>query len=129
MFDVNGASDEQNKWANAGGGSAMSEDEIRRQRGMLLAEHEEAEGKLAALKEKATRIGRNIQEFGRMLEKDPATRIYISGQLNHNLPIERLDEPKYRNALSFEAAIGLADEIRSAIATEKDLADRLKRHP
>jgi hypothetical protein len=108
----------------------MSDNEIRQQKAMLLLEHEEAKKRLAALNEKATRIGRTIQRFGRWLELDPAKKIYIRGQLNHNLPIEFLDdEQTYHAALSFDDALSLADEIRSAVATEKDLAERLSRHP
>jgi hypothetical protein len=107
----------------------MSDNEIRQQRAMLLLEHEEARKKLIALQEKATRMGQTILDFGRWLKSDAATKIYISGQLNYNLPVEFLDESKYRDALSFDGAARLADEIRCAIATEKDLSERLARHP
>lgn len=107
----------------------MTDTEMRQQRGMLLVDLEEAQKRLAALQEKAIRVGRAFQEFGRLLEREAATKIYIAGQRNYNLPIEFLDEQKYKAALSFADALQLADDLRSAIASERDLADRLRRHP
>jgi hypothetical protein len=109
----------------------MSDNEIRQQKAMLLLEHQEAQERLAALQEKATRIGRDVQQFGRWLENDAARQIYIRSQEQYGfgLQLQFLDEPKYRAAVSFDQALQLADEIRKALTTEKDLTERLRRHP
>ena len=106
----------------------MSDDEIKKQKAMLFYEQKEASDRLAALREKATRIGRNIQQFGRWLEGDAAQKLYVRDQEQYGLPVDRLDDV-FRDAMSFDGALSLADEIRKATAAEKDLTKRLERHP
>lgn len=108
----------------------MSSDEIRNQKATLLIEHHEATQLLANLKEKALRMGRDIQQFGKWLADESGaenlceqfglpTDLTWSKWFRDNL----LDE-KYKAALDYEKAIALADEIREATAKWKDLEER-----
>ncbi len=101
----------------------LSADESRQQKAMLLLEHKEAVDALAELKERAIRIGRDIQQFGKWLADEPARRVYQRNQEQYGLPVDLLEQ-RYAQALNLEEALALADAIRAAMAKIKDLEDR-----
>jgi len=106
----------------------MSGDEIRNRKAMLFWEHKEAEDRLAALRRNASAVGKAIQQFGEWLETEPEKKLYTRDQEQHGLPVDRLDD-RFPKAMSFDDALILADEIRKAIATEKNLREQLAHLP
>ena len=101
----------------------MSIDEARQQRGMLLLEHKEALQELAELKERATRIGRDIAQFGNWLAENAAQKVYVRDQEQYGLAVDRLDD-RYSTSVEFQQALSLADAIRKATKKVADLERR-----
>jgi hypothetical protein len=101
----------------------MSDDDKKQQTKDVLYEYHEASENLTALKENARRIGKDIQQFGKWLETEPAEKIYVNTQQQYGLmTANRLDD-KYALAVDFQKALILADEIRAATAKVKDLQE------
>jgi hypothetical protein len=98
----------------------VSADESRNEKALVLLEHNEALIELATLKERAKRIGKDIQQFGIWLADDPARKIYVHGQDQHGLPTDLLDD-RYSVSVNFQEAIGLADEIRASVDKVKSI--------
>jgi hypothetical protein len=106
----------------------MSDEEIRQQKAMVLLEAQEANERLAHLLEKATRLGRTIQEFGAMLEHDPARQVFdLRTQAHHGIAAHAGLPVKYREALNYPQALDLADEIRVAMLRQNDVLQRKSR--
>ena len=105
----------------------LSDDETRSQKAMLLLEYQEAEDRLARLKQRAVVIGNDIQQFGQWLAEDPTTKIYVIGQDQYGLPVDFLPLRRYDQCLDFNKVINLADQLRAATAILKDLAEQKER--
>lgn len=105
----------------------LSDDETSFLRPMLLLEYQEAEDRLARLKQRAVVIGNDIQQFGQWLAEDPTTKIYVIGQDQYGLPVDFLPLRRYDQCLDFNKAINLADQLRAATAILKDLAEQKER--
>ena len=102
----------------------MSNSDLRNEKQLVLLEDHENQEHLRHLRAKAGRISGELQEFARMLEKDPEHKIFDgSKQENHSIAIGDTD-PKYRRALSYDAALEIADQIRKALADQKRIDSR-----
>src|SRR5260370_34333876 len=104
----------------------MSDDQLQQHKKDALFECHEAEDALAALIDKATKLGHDIQQFGKWLADDPAKKIYYGQRDQHGLPVDQLDH-KFRAAMDFDAALNLADEIRAATVRLRSAQDSKKR--
>jgi hypothetical protein len=107
---------------------AMTEDEKRQQKAMLLLEFQEAESNLASLREKAGRIGRDMLEVGQWLgnmspEQGPDTEYRKKDNEKRNAAI-RASLGKHRDAMNFEVALILMDELQAAEKLRSSLALR-----
>jgi len=98
----------------------VSADEMKQQKAMLLLEHSEATEELAALKERAIRVGRDIRQFGQWLAEDAARKIYTRDQQQYGVAVDLLDD-KFSQAVNFLEATKLADEIRVSMDKVRDL--------
>jgi hypothetical protein len=101
----------------------MTDDEKRQQKAMLLLEFQETELNLASLREKAGCIGREILEVGQWLanmspERGPNMEYQKKENSRRNSKI-RVEIAKYRNAMNFDEALELMNELEKA---EKQLA-------
>jgi hypothetical protein len=92
---------------------------------MLLLEFQEAKTEVKHLREKAIRIGREFQSFGRMIESQPETVIDISGQNSQGeVGLNHL-HPRQLELLQVTTALSVANDIRVAQRAVRDLEQRM----
>lgn len=100
----------------------MTDDEKRQQKAMLLLEYQEAEGNLAHLREKASRMQEPFRDIASWLNSATLEfRKTEDFQLNANV---RSNAEAYRKAMNFDSAVSLMDEIQKAEKTVEELARR-----
>lgn len=104
----------------------MSEQEIRNQKAALFLERDDARVQVAHLREKATRIGRAFQAFGRDIEFS-AERV-INTTDSHTLGETDLTtyHPAEVQMIQVTEAFRVADELRAALQAVRDLEIRAK---
>jgi hypothetical protein len=100
----------------------MTDEEKRKQKAMLLLEYQEAEEALAHLREKAVRIKKPFEDVAIWLNAASLGHyqiedLRINGTIRSNLEA-------YQNALKFDEALALKDEITKAEKLLEDLAAR-----
>jgi hypothetical protein len=104
----------------------MTEDEKRQQKAMLLLECEEAESDLAHLRERAARLSGEIGEVEAWLNR--AAPFHGNRELTQkDIELDkkiRAKQQVYRDALSFDSALSLMDEITAAQKRFADIAER-----
>ena len=103
----------------------MSQDEIKNQKAVLVIELNDAEEQLGSLKEKAIRIGREFVRFGELMETKPETVIAPTSKGSHGEVGLNHIHPHQIELLHLDNAISLADELRIAARTVRDLKQRL----
>lgn len=106
----------------------MTADEAREQKAMLLLDSQEAEQELAALEEKVTRVSERILAVGQWLD-DAGRRNYDLNRSEVHLrdtgkKIDVLKDQQVRQAMNFDDAVKLIDEIKVARARVEDLHKR-----
>jgi hypothetical protein len=102
----------------------MTDDEKRRQKAMLLLEHQEAENDLAHLREKAGRLALRIKDVGEWLtDASPDHQHFSDDAARRNANI-RTNIALYRGALNFDDALAAMDEIVRAEELVRTLGRR-----
>src|SRR5436305_7564072 len=102
----------------------MTVDEKRQQKAMLLLEYQEAEQELAHLREKAGRTAEPFNEVAIWL-KHANLPVARSGNEDETRDAEiRANLGRYREAVNFDNALALMDEISAAKNTLQVLAER-----
>jgi hypothetical protein len=102
----------------------MTEEEKRQQKAMLLLEFQEAEDTLAHLQEKAVRMKEPIAEVEHWL--NACNRGYRQAHDFDRDRRIRSDPQAYRDALNFDAALALMDEIAKTEKLIEELSQRKK---
>ena len=102
----------------------MSIEEIRRAKADALLEAREAEERVLDVKFKVHEVAGKFEEFSKLLcPSDTHDRL---GPLAVTAPnIARLGDEKFRNALDWEAAVQLAEQLKAAVEALAQ-ADRKK---
>jgi hypothetical protein len=102
----------------------MTEDEKRQQKAMLLLEFQEAEETLAHLQEKATRMHEPIADVADWLNScHRGSRQTYDFQRDKRI---RSNLQTYRNALNFDEALSVMDEIARTEKLLEELGQRKK---
>ncbi len=102
-------------------------DERKVQRGLLLAEIEEAEVELSRLSEKAARLANTIHEVANVVEDvRPLKTAYQheEAQARARRSDNVRNQSKYRDAMNFEAMMTLIAEIETAKRKLAELQSR-----
>jgi hypothetical protein len=99
----------------------MTENEKRQQKAMLLLEHQEAKENLAHLREKASQLSNKLWHVRCWLDGSASMG---RGDAAINNATIRANVGAYREALNFDLALALMDEIEQAEAIVKELETR-----
>jgi hypothetical protein len=113
-----------------GGYYAMTAEEMREQKMRLRIELEDAEARLAALREKARVRADRIIQFGTWLKEKPELHIYRQGHsVHHDQPLDklRLLQDSDIEVLQLTPSLEIANSIRKELANIADLKERVSR--
>jgi hypothetical protein len=104
----------------------MTDDEKRHQKAELLLQYQEAEENLAHLREKAGVLSKLVDEVAMWM-----SRAHIPVRANDQDDRRRdgnirKNPAKYREAMNFDAALSLMDEIAEVCQQLNDLSERKK---
>ena len=97
-------------------------DEKRQQKAMLLLEHQEAEEELAQLRARAARISGRIAEVQTWLNRVAFPEHTLDPKEQARDATIRTKSDMYREALNFDAALSVVNEIAAAKKRLADLA-------
>ena len=102
----------------------MTDDEKRKQKAMLLLQHEETRQELEHLRTKAWTLGEEVKEIARWLD---TARGQESGYRDVEL-VEKIDAhlPHYRKVFDFDAIASLRDELKRTHDKLRELTTQKK---